>query len=313
MQRKNWADREQLLQLGSARRECARFFGASRMGSIEFQCQEMTIWQQVRGASWLESKEGRFRLLAGDWMILSKDSMPVLQAGQQGICIGLTVSEEVIKAMAHFSDFGLHVGRGRMSAQEAGAFARLWRRAARRAGECDGPLRVDPTLRSMLARLESLQRDQREALLLCPGSALARKRQVFDRMQRAHLHLEGNCHRIVRIAELAERTQFSSWYFSKVFVKLYRRTPQEAASSFRLEHAAALLTSTPMTISEVGMASGFDNNCSFARSFRARFGMTATEYRNNQNRFEHTTQNCGTSRASHVAADRTHHQHSAAG
>ncbi|QSX73934.1 helix-turn-helix transcriptional regulator [Lysobacter arenosi] len=312
MERKNWADREQLLQLGGATRERARFYGASRMGSIELQCPEMSIWLQMRGASWLESKEGRFRLLAGDWMILAKDSMPVLQAGQQGICIGLTVGEDAVKAMAHFSDFGLHVGRGRMSTEEAGAFARLWRRAARRAGECDGPLRVDPTLRSMFMRLESLQRDQRAALLLCPGSALARKRQVFERMQRAHLYLEGNCHRIVRITELAERAQFSSWYFSKVFVKLYRRTPQEAASSFRLEHAASLLTSTPMTISEVGIASGFDNNCSFARSFRARFGMTASEYRNSPQPFEHTTQTCGTSRARHVAIDRTQHQHNAA-
>lgn len=311
MERKNWADREQLLQLGGPRREWARFFGASRMGSIEIQCQEMSIWLQMRGASWLESKEGRFRLLAGDWMILAKDSMPVLQAGQQAICIGLTVSEEVIKAMGHFGDFGLHVGRGRVSTQELGSFARLWRRAAPRAGQSDGLLRVDPPLRSMLLRLETLQREQRSALLLCPGTALARKRQVFDRMQRAHLYLEGNCHRIVRITELAERTQFSSWYFSKVFVKLYRRTPQEAASSFRLEHAAALLTSTPMTISEVGVASGFDNNCSFARSFRARFGMTATEYRNSPPPFEHTTQTCGTSRARHVGIDRTLHQHNA--
>ncbi len=311
MQRRNWADREQLLQLGGARPGRGRFFGASRMGSVELQCQEMSIWLQMRGASWLESKEGRFRLLAGEWMILARDSMPVLQAGEQAICIGLTVTEEAIKAMAHFGDFGLHVGRGRLPAGEEGAFARLWRRAARRAGEGDGAARVDPPLRSLLLRLESLQREHRAALLLCPGSALARKRQVFDRMQRAHLYLEGNCHRIVRITELAERTQFSSWYFSKVFVKLYRRTPQEAASSFRLEHAAALLTSTPMTISEVGMASGFDNNCSFARSFRARFGMTASEYRNCPPPFEHTTQTCGTSRARHVAIDRTLHQHNA--
>jgi AraC family transcriptional regulator len=57
MERKNWADREQLLQLSGATRERARFYGASRMGSIELQCPEMSIWLQMRGASWLESKE----------------------------------------------------------------------------------------------------------------------------------------------------------------------------------------------------------------------------------------------------------------
>jgi len=47
----------------------------------------------------------------------------------------------------------------------------------------------------------------------------------------------------------------------------------------RLEHAADLLTSTSMMIGEVAAASGFDNCCSFARAFRARFGQSATRYR----------------------------------
>jgi AraC family transcriptional regulator len=79
---------------------------------------------------------------------------------------------------------------------------------------------------------------------------------------------------------LAERTQFSTWYFSKIFLRLYGETPQLACSRMRLGHAANLLASTAMTIGEVGNAAGFDNSCSFARSFRARFGMTASEFRN---------------------------------
>ena len=34
-----------------------------------------------------------------------------------------------------------------------------------------------------------------------------------------------------------------------------------------------------MMIGEVAAASGFDNCCSFARAFRARFGQSATRYR----------------------------------
>jgi AraC family transcriptional regulator len=47
----------------------------------------------------------------------------------------------------------------------------------------------------------------------------------------------------------------------------------------RLEHAADLLKNTSMMIGEVAAASGFDNCCSFARAFRARFGTSATRYR----------------------------------
>ncbi len=40
-----------------------------------------------------------------------------------------------------------------------------------------------------------------------------------------------------------------------------------------------LLRDTDMMIGEVASASGFDNCCSFARAFRARFGASATQYR----------------------------------
>jgi len=98
-------------------------------------------------------------------------------------------------------------------------------------------------------------------------------------MQRARMYLEGNSHRVVRIGELAELTNFSSWYLSKTFQSLYEESPQSLSARLRLERAAMLLRDTDMMIGEVASASGFDNCCSFARAFRARFGASATQYR----------------------------------
>src|SRR5690606_25925230 len=86
--------------------------------------------------------------------------------------------------------------------------------------------------------------------------------------------------RVVRISELAELTSFSSWYFSKTFHALYGESPQAASARMRLERAADLLDNSQMMIGEVAAASGFDNCCSFARAFRARYGVSATSYRN---------------------------------
>ncbi|HCV96778.1 MAG TPA: AraC family transcriptional regulator, partial [Stenotrophomonas sp.] len=47
----------------------------------------------------------------------------------------------------------------------------------------------------------------------------------------------------------------------------------------RLERAADLLRDTDMMIGEVAAASGFDNCCSFARAFRARYGQSASGFR----------------------------------
>jgi AraC family transcriptional regulator len=279
MERAKWADRGQQLRVGPAEDQWARCVGASRLGSVELTSQDLSIWIQMRAGSWVEAKEGKFYLRSGDWIAFAKDSMPQIQPHQDGICIGLTISEDALRAMARFEDFGLYVGRGRLEPEAARAVARMWYRASRNLDADRRSGRIQAPLRSMLLFLENMQAEYSARLGLCPGASLGRKRQVFERMQRASLYLEGHCHRIVRISELAERTRFSTWYFSKLFHKLYGESPLAASARMRLDHAANLLASTLMTIGEVGAASGFDNSCSFARSFRARFGMTASEYR----------------------------------
>jgi AraC family transcriptional regulator len=304
MERTRWADRGQLLQLAGMDGQWVRCFGASRLGSIEVAAQELSIWVQARGNAWVEAKEGRFYLKRGDWIAFARDSHPVVQADRGGICLGITVAEEAMKAMARFSDFGLYVGRGHLDPQEVRSTARLWRRTARHLADAGNSPRLAAPWRSLLLHMEALQDACRAQMRRCPGSSLARKRQVFERMQRARLFMEGNCNRMVRITELAERTQFSVWYFSKVFHRLYDEGPLAASARMRLEHAANLLATTVLTIGEVSVACGFDNNCSFARSFRAHYGMTASDYRHGAHAPGLIAQTCGTSRAQHIAANR---------
>ena len=159
-----------------------------------------------------------------------------------------------------------------MSLAEARLALRLWR-------EAQAPGSTIHQLRPLLLHLASLQRDLAGTVQRCPGRSRIRKRQVFGRMQRARMYLEGNSHRVVRIGELAELTNFSSWYLSKTFQALYEESPQSLSARLRLERAAMLLRDTDMMIGEVASASGFDNCCSFARAFRARFGASATQYR----------------------------------
>jgi AraC family transcriptional regulator len=279
--------------------------GASRLGSVEFHGQELSIWIQVRGGAWIESKEGRFYRRAGDWIAFAKDSMPLVQADAQGICVGICVSEEALKSMSRFANFDLHVGLGTVSNRDARDIIRHWYRIAGHADDVLSTTAHQARVRSLLLKLEDMQADDRNRIPFCPGASLARKRQVFERMQRARLFMEGNCDRNIRIAELAERTQFSMWYFSKVFHRLYGESPQAACANLRLKHAANLLASTPMTIGEVAIACGFDNNCSFARSFRTHFGMTASDYRSaTPDCGVRNAQLCAPARANHIAAGR---------
>jgi AraC family transcriptional regulator len=99
------------------------------------------------------------------------------------------------------------------------------------------------------------------------------------RMQRAWLRLQGNPDRVLRIQDLARGSNFSLWYFTKVFSAVYGIGPQQFGVQVRLEQARDLLCQPALSINEVAAACGFENACSFARTFRSHYHVTATVYR----------------------------------
>ncbi|MGN0860228.1 MAG: helix-turn-helix domain-containing protein [Stenotrophomonas sp.] len=274
MQQMVWADRGQVVNLDKLAEEgqvpvCV---GASRLGTVQAGPYTMTVWMQLRGSSWVESKEGKFRLHTGQWIAFEKESRPMIQCGRDGLAIGLCLDSEALRALSQLADCGVYAGRGSVTRSEARVALQLWRKVVTGDGSA-------LSMRPVLLHLASLQSDLGEVVQRCPGRSRLRKRQVFGRMQRARMYLEGNSHRVVRIGELAELTNFSSWYLSKTFQSLYEESPQSLSARLRLERAALLLRETDMMIGEVASSSGFDNCCSFARAFRARFGTSASRYR----------------------------------
>ncbi|MGV8961480.1 MAG: helix-turn-helix domain-containing protein [Stenotrophomonas sp.] len=297
MQQMLWVDRGQTVSFDrqiehGPRQTCV---GVARLGSLQSSGTSFTVWMQLRGSAWVEAKEGKFRLRQREWIAFEKESRPLIQAGRDGLCIAVSLDAEALRALGALADCSLYAGRGRMSRNEARIALRLWREA--QAGQ-PGVL----ALRPLLLHLASLQRELSDGIQRCPGRSRSRKRQVFGRMQRARLYLEGNSHRVVRIGELAELTNFSSWYLSKTFQTLYEESPQALSARLRLERAAMLLRDTDMMIGEVAAASGFDNCCSFARAFRARFGTSATRYRESAAFVSpHSAKSTGASRKSIVS------------
>lgn len=281
MENTQWADRGQSLQFDSEGAGHTGCIGVGRLGSAQLGAAGLTIWLQLRGSAWVEAKEGRFQLRRGDWIAFDRDSRPLLQTDRHGLAIGLSLSADGLQAIGKLAECRLYAGRGRVSARDARVALRLWRGLAQRTdGDATASATADAAaLRPLLLHLASIQSDLAERIPRCPGRSRQRKRQVFGRLQRAHMYLQGNCDRVVRLSELAELTSFSSWYFSKTFQSLYDESPQAASARMRLERAADLLRDTSMMIGEVAASCGFDNCCSFARAFRARYGLSATRFR----------------------------------
>ena len=251
---------------------------ASRGASVAVVDAAASAWLVLRGSAALACREGRFNLARGQWIVLERDARPLLQAGTDGLVVGIALPARLQSLAA--ADGGLFTGLGQMAPGTRGDALRAWRRCApfaRNAGRRQevARLQLEPLLRLLAVQ----QAGFRELVERCPGRSLRRRRQVFARMQRAWMHMAGNLDRPMRIPELAGLGSVSVWYFTKTFQALYGEGPQAASSRLRLAHAARLLRGTRLSVSEAGAACGFENNCSFSRAFRARFGVPPSRYR----------------------------------
>ncbi len=277
-----WADRGNPLGVepGPGREESTALVALSRGGSVSMATPVASLWLVLRGDAEIECREGRFVLGAGQWLLLERDACPAVYAGAGALVLGVALGADLQAQLQQSAQVAVFPGRG-----EAGrgvrplAFA-LWRRCAAFSRNEARLREVDrQAFAPVLRLLAGLQSGYRGLVDRCPGRSLRRKRQVFSRMQRARLYLEGNLGRAVRITELAQISNVSVWYFTKTFHALYGEGPQAASARLRLQHASRLLRHTRQSVSEVGAACGFENNCSFSRAFRAQFGVPPSLYR----------------------------------
>jgi AraC family transcriptional regulator len=277
-----WIDRNQLLEAGTDfnNPELVGVMAVSRTGSIVLQSPLVSFWVVVRGSADLEAREGRFHLRAGEWVVLEPDSRPSVYAERGSLVLGVTLSQAMRPRIRQFTHLDLHTGRGELSRSELRQCLRLWRQTGLfgKSGRVYASDEVNPLV-PLLRHICNVQYDFRRLIDHCPGRSMRRKSQVFDRMQRARLFLEGNVDRNVRLAELAELSNVSTWYFTKIFHALYGEGPQAMAARLRLGRAARLLAETMLSVSEIGAVCGFENNCSFSRAFRERYGTPPSLYR----------------------------------
>ena len=81
------------------------------------------------------------------------------------------------------------------------------------------------------------------------------------------------------IGHMAEELCYEKAYLSKVFSKTIGISPAEYVLQLRLSRACELLRSTPDSVINVGIASGFNSPRTFNRNFMERYGVTPTQFR----------------------------------
>jgi AraC family transcriptional regulator len=231
----------------------------------------------VRGSASIRSKEGQFNLARRRWMMLERDSAPLIANRGDAAVWVVAIDARAFEAAGR---------RFQLMWPDSGSLDRVGLRGIRSALRTLAKMPKAPALWDALTQLSASSDPSGELLLRCPGRTTLRKRQVLQRLQRARLFLEGHAGRIVRITELADLVRVSVWHFTKTFRHVFGVNPQTYATNVRLERARDLARDTTLSIGEIASSCGFENACSFARAFQQRFGISASGLRSRRGNIE---------------------------
>ncbi len=220
----------------------------------------------------VDYNDGRTTLKPRHYLVADPANVMRVQIPRAGLAVVFSFSMAALRKLDVLSTTVPLPGSGRLDRtsrhllctglrQAEAATAAFWRR--------------EPLIRTLLRQISFAQADLQQRLAACPGKSLGRRAQVMVRLQRARHYLEANCDRNVCIADLAELTNFSHWYFTKTFHRVYGESPKKYATRMRLERAHELLRRSDAAIGEVAAACGFESHSAFSRAYRQRFGESA--------------------------------------
>ena len=80
------------------------------------------------------------------------------------------------------------------------------------------------------------------------------------------------------LTELSGIIGMNPKYFCRFFSSLTRQTPMNYVNYYRIEQAATMLSTTNMTVTEIGMECGFNDTCHFVKTFKKQKGLTPKQY-----------------------------------
>ena len=100
-------------------------------------------------------------------------------------------------------------------------------------------------------------------------------------------------YRTVTLASLAREFHFSETYLSKLIHKKMNQSFTEMLRTLKMNHAMDYLMNTPMKVSEIADAVGYDSVDHFSRTFRKIYGVPPQEYKKTVRPFDGTDHEAG--------------------
>lgn len=112
------------------------------------------------------------------------------------------------------------------------------------------------------------------------GTTFDPRAEYRARIHRVQDYIEAHLGGRLTLEELAGVAAFSPFHFHRLYRALTGESLYQYILRLRLERAASWLGAAPGTpVTEIALDCGFASSAAFARAFRQRYGMTASEWR----------------------------------
>lgn len=109
------------------------------------------------------------------------------------------------------------------------------------------------------------------------------KKEYFKRINKVISYIEKNLDSGLNLEDLSEKAFFSSFHFHRIFTAIVGETPNSFIIRKRIERIASVIAvGTNEPLIDIALKYGFNNGASFSRSFRKFYGISPTEFKENQ-------------------------------
>ena len=262
---------------GTETTQCVR--GAGRGSYAVVPAGTPSLWCVLRGSLEVESVDGPFRVGRRQFLALPAGSR-VRAVGRDGVD-WLALAAPTADVTAILRSVGLRRGPGPLLFSTVLPIDRgLLRAIASVAREADtGTGAMDILLGGVLQAARDAQAPTLEWVARASGRTEGHRRLTVQRLLSARNRILNSPFDGNDLASLAAAARYSKSHFLRSFRDLFGVTPHDLVIQARMELARHLIANSDLAISEVAASVGYESRFAFARSFKNRFGLTATRFR----------------------------------
>ena len=153
-------------------------------------------------------------------------------------------------------------------------------------------------LRQLARQAEAYWKDPAPGMMLCYEHALMELsllvyeawgrtapragRRVHERVQEALSWFSGNMRENPGLEDVARAAHVSPAHLRRLFHESLQNAPKEVFDQIRFQRAMQLLTDTDKSVGEISLACGYEEQSSFTRAFKRRFGCSPRALRSGE-------------------------------